>query len=231
MSIVKDVADGIKAVSEGIQHIRTVAKAVNDGLDYLKVQHPDIKGDLAAMCAELRNTSLAVAAASAILTHFRFTVEGSAVDSEPARFNEHLIAHKEKAAKVSSSLQELRGHCHAIEHHVHQLRQKANSLNLSKLLLLFGIDSAERDQEVVNALQKIYDEEMQGYLLVRSLSRALQDALNDIADALGPPGTASPTKVPQAAKLLGEYATAFSALETQGNYLALELQQSIDALQ
>jgi hypothetical protein len=40
-----------------------------------------------------------------------------------------------------------------------------------------------------------------------------------------------PVNVPLAGELLGEYASAFGALETQGNYLALELQQSIDALQ
>ena len=53
MSIVKDVADSIKAVSEGLQHIRTIAKAVNDGLAYLKLRHPEIQKDLVAMCAEI----------------------------------------------------------------------------------------------------------------------------------------------------------------------------------
>jgi hypothetical protein len=132
--------------------------------------NPEIQKDLAAMCIELRNTSIAVAAASAILTHFRFTVVGSALDSEPARFNDHLIAHKEKAAKVSSSLQELRGHCHVIKHHVDKLRHRADSLNLGKVLLLFGIDSAKREKELLAALQNIYDDEMQGYVLVQRLS-------------------------------------------------------------
>ncbi len=106
---------------------------------------------------------IAVAVASAILTHFRFTVAGSAIESEPARFNDHLIAHKENAARVSASLQELRGHCHVIKRHVDGLRGKAKSLNLDRLLLLFGIDSAAREQEVATALEKIYDDEMQGY--------------------------------------------------------------------
>ena len=57
MSVLKEIADSIKAVAEGLQHIRTVAKAVNDGLDYLKHRHPEIKKDLAATCAEMRNTS------------------------------------------------------------------------------------------------------------------------------------------------------------------------------
>jgi hypothetical protein len=230
MSVLKDVADAIKDVSEGIEHIRTVAKAVSDGVDYLKVRHPDIKKDLAAMCEEMRNTSIGVAAASSILTHFRFTISGTALDSEPGRFNEHLIAHKEKAAKVEASLHKLRGHCHVIDLHLEQLRRRKDSLNLGKLLLLLGINSDKREEEVLQALRNISDEEHQGYLLVTRLSHALREALDEIGKALGPSGSALPQNVPSAAKLLGEYATEFNALETQANYIALELQQSIDIL-
>lgn len=229
--MIGDVLDAIKAVAEGIDHISTVAKAVNDGIDYLKLRHPDIKSDLAVMCEEMRNTSIAVAAASAILTHFRFTVAGSALDSEPASFNDHLIAHKEKAAKVSDSLHQLRGHCHVIKTHVDRLHEKAKKLNINKILMLFGIDSSAREQEVLLSLEQIYDEEMQGYFLVSRLSRALQESLEDVGNALGPPGSMLPGNVPRAAALLGEYADAFTELETKGNYLALELQQSISALQ
>ena len=231
MSIVKDVADALKGVAEGIEHVQTVAKAIRDGKDFLKVKHPEVRSDLVAMCTELRNTSTAVAAASAVLTHFRFTVAGSALDTEPARFNDHLIAHKEKAALVSQSLHAMRGHCHAIKEHVDRLRTRAKSLNFDRLLLLFGIDSAARDREVATALQNIYDEEIQGYQLVHLLSFALQRTLAEIANALGPSGTMLPENVPRAAALLGEYASAFSALETRSNYLALDLQQTIDALE
>jgi hypothetical protein len=231
MSIVKEAAEALKAVAEGIEHIRTVAKAVSDGKDYLKLKHPEIKNDLVLMCAEMENTCIGVAAASAILTHFKFTVAGSAVDSEPVRFNQHLVDHKEKAAHVTSSLHSLRGHCHVIEHHVEELRKRAGSLNLDHLLLLFGIDSTERDQRVEAALQNIYNEEMQAYQLVTELSKALRLALDDVSNALGPKGMMLPANVPVAAALLGEYADAFGALESLSNYIALDLQQSIDALQ
>lgn len=127
MGLIKEVADAIKDIAEGVEHIRTIAKAVSDGREYLKLTHPDIKKDLVAMCAEMRNTATAVAAASAVLTHFRFTVVGSAVESEPARFNNHLIAHKEKAAHVGTSLQAMRGHCHIIWQHAEILRNRAKS--------------------------------------------------------------------------------------------------------
>jgi hypothetical protein len=158
-------------------------------------------------------------------------VAGSAVDFETARFNDHLVAHKEVAQRVTNSLHALRGHCHVIEEHANALHAKAGSLNLDWLLLLFGIDSAERNKQVEKALQEIYDEEMQAYRLVHELSLALRLALEDVSNALGPKGAMLPENVPVAAALLGEYADAFGKLETESNYLVLELQQSIDALQ
>lgn len=230
MSIVKEVADALGAVAEGIEHIRTVATAVRDGVGYVKAQHPEIQKDLEAMCIEMRNTTQAVAAASAILTHFRFTVTGTGVDSEPARFNNHWIAHKEKAAHVSDRLIAMRGHCHVIRQHADQLRRKAQGFQLTRLLQLFGIDSAEREKQVFDALEDIYNEEMQGYRLVGQLTQALQRALKEVGGALGPAGAALPQNVPVAAALLGEYADRFSRLEASCNYIALDLQESIDAL-
>jgi hypothetical protein len=227
MSIIKDVSDAIKDVADGIKHIQTIAKAVREGRDYFKVKHPDIKRDLTVMCLEMRNTMTGIAAASAVLTHFRFTISGSAVDSEPRAFNDHLISHKEIAQKASQSLHAMRGHCHVIKEHADKLLTK----NPHRLLLLFGIDSAERDREVARSLEKIYDEEMQAYRVARQLTRALELSLNEISEALGPAGSMLPKNVPTAAALLGEYADAFSRLETTSNYIAFDLQQSIDALE
>lgn len=77
MSVIKEVADAVKGVAEGVEHIRTVAKAVRDGKNYLRAREPQVRQELATMCAEMQKTATAVAAASAIVTHFRFTVAGS----------------------------------------------------------------------------------------------------------------------------------------------------------
>lgn len=53
---------------------------------------------------------------------------------------------------------------------------RALSMNLSRLLLSLGFDSAERDRQVPAALQDIYDEEIQGYRLVGGLGLSLQAA-------------------------------------------------------
>jgi len=67
--------------------------------------------------------------------------------------------------------------------------------------------------------------------LVTQLSVALRLALDDVAAKLGPAGSMLPANVPVSAALLGEYADAFSSLETTSNDLAHDLQESIDALQ
>jgi hypothetical protein len=228
--MIDDVIEIIKQVAEGVDHIKTIADAVKDGRDFLKARHPEIQTDLTALCQEMQKTTIAVAAASAVLTHFRFTVSGSAVSSEPARFNEHFIAHKERAARVSISLEAMRGHCSKIREHADRLCGNLKPKKVDRLLQLFGIDSTERDRQVGRALQLIYDDEMQGHLLVNRLALGLQLSLEDIGKALGPPGQMLPENVPAAATLLGHYAQAFSGLESQCNYLALDLQQTIDAL-
>jgi hypothetical protein len=230
MSLLKDVTDILKDVAEGIKHIKTIADTVRSGKEYLKHKHPEVRTDLSALCGELRNTSSAVAAASAVLTHFRFTVSGPARDTEPARFNDHLIAHKAKAAEVGRSLEAVRGHCRKIRAHAGRLQEQRKAMGLDRLLQLFGIESTGRDRTFSRALQAIYDEETQSYRLIDRLSQALQLSLNDIASALGPAGTMRPENVPAASTLLGEYAKAFGALESESKYLAQDLQESIDEL-
>jgi hypothetical protein len=231
MGLLHEAAEAIKGVAAGVEHVRTIATAIRDGRDYLKLTHPETARDLSAMCAEMRNTLTAIAAASAILTHFHVSVAGSAIDSKPRAFNDHLVAHKEKAQVVMISLHAMRGHCPVIKQHVERLRTRAKSLNLERLLLLFGIDSVERDRAVADSLQDLQDEEMQAYRLAGQLSLSLQLALNDISHALGLPAAVQPENVPAAAALLGAYADAFGRLESTSSYVALELQQSIDVLE
>jgi hypothetical protein len=230
MGMVKEVVDILKEVAEGIEHIKKIADTVQTGTEYLKHHHPQVRADLSALCSELQNTSIAVAAASAVLTNFRFTISEPARETELPRFNDHLIAHKEKAAKMGRSLHAMRGHCKKIGAHVIRLQEERKLKGLKRLLQLLGIDSTERDQEFLENLQDIYDEEMQSYLLVDQLSRALQLSLDDIAAALGPAGKMLPENLPAAAALLGVYAEEFGKLESKSLYLTLNLQETINAL-
>lgn len=132
MSIVKEVADGIKLLADGIDNIRKIYGAIRDGKEYLETTHPDVKTDVAAMCVEMRKTLQAIATASSIITHFRFNVSSQAIQSEPSRFNDYLMQYKTQAMNVESQLDSLRGHCHKIREHAEKPTQPFNS----KVLLM-----------------------------------------------------------------------------------------------
>jgi hypothetical protein len=225
------VLDCLKEVAEGIEHIRKIAEAVRDGEEYLKQAHPEIRADLAALCNELTKTTLTVAAASGLLTHFRFTISGGGVDLEPARFNEHLVRYGGKAALLEMTLNSMRGQCNVIKKHADRLRKRAKSRGLNLLLLVFGIDSCAQENELAESLCRLHEDDILGYTLVQRLSHALRHSLEEVSRELGENGTMSPNNVPKAAKVLGRYADSFSKLESECNYLTLELRQSIQQLQ
>ncbi len=230
MPIVTEVADGIKLVAEGIQNIKTIHEAIRDGRKYLEAAHPDVKQDVAAMCIEMRKTLQAVAAASAIITHFRFNISSQAIDQEPSRFNDYLMHYKTQAMEVEDQLDSLRGHCHTIRDHANTLEECAQRRGLANLFELFGLKSAEREARLSDGLRQIYDEEMQFHSNVWNMRMILERALDDIGQRLGPPGTMQASNIPAAASALGEYAEYFSKLESEANYAALQLERLVNQM-
>ncbi len=229
MAIIQEVRDAIAAVADNVEHIRTISEAVTNGKDYLKTTHSSVAGDLAAMCEEMGKSSQALAAASSIVTHFRFVI-GDGLAGEASRFNEHLVSHKAQAETVDRSLTSMRGHCSVIKDHADSIREHADPKGLTSIAAALGLHSPKREKDLAAALQGIYDEEMQYHAGVYSMANAVKSALKAIQDALGPPGSINPQNVPKAAEVLGEYATAFARLEADCNYNVLQLQESIEAL-
>jgi len=230
MAIIGEVRDALTAVAEGVDHVRTISEAIKNGRDYLKTKHPHVASDVVAMCEEMRKSSEALAAASSIVTHFRF-VMGDVQAAEASRFNEHLVNHKSQAETVDQRLRSMRGHCSVIEKHAETIRKDADPKGLTSFAAALGLHSVDRERELAAALQGIYDEEMQYHLNVYEMANAIKAALKAVQDTLGPPGVIDPSKVPDAAVVLGEYATAFAELESDCNYNVLQLQASIDSLQ
>jgi hypothetical protein len=230
MTIIREVREAISAVSESIDHIQTISEAIKKGKDYLKTQHPHVASDLAAMCEEMSKSSQALASASSIITHFRFVI-GDIRATEAARFNEHLVNHKTQAETLKQRIRSMRGSCGVIRQHAEEIGQKAIPNGLTTIAAALGLHSEKREQELADALQGIYNEEMQYHRGVVEMANAVRIALKAIQDELGPAGVIDPGKVPNAAAVLGEYATAFANLEARCNYNALELQASIDELQ
>lgn len=230
MTIVNEVADGIKLVAGGIENIRKIYSAIRDGKEYLENRHPDVKTDVVAMCIEMRKTLQAIATASSIITHFRFNVSSQAMLSEPSRFNDYLMQYKTQASNIESQLDSLRGHCHKIRQHAQGLEEKAKNAKLAGMLKLFGLNSDQKERELSDALGRVYDDEMQFHSNVWNMRMILERSLDDIGQKLGPPGSMDATNVPIAAAALGEYAEQFSRLEAEANYTALQLQGLVDEL-
>jgi hypothetical protein len=181
------------------------------------------------MCEEMRKSSQALASASSIITHFRFVI-GDRPSAEGSRFNEHLISHKTEAERLRQLLDSMRGHCRVIRDHAEKVRMNAEVKGLKSVFAVLGLHSQKREEELSHALQKIYDEEMQYHQNVNSMVDAINRSLKSIQDALGPPGQIDPGKIPEAARVLGEHAEAFSKIEANCNFNVLELQTSIDQL-
>ena len=230
MSIVTEVSDGIKLVTDGIENIQKIYRAVRDGKNYLITKHPQVKLEVAEMIIEMRKTLQAIAAASSLITHFRFNVSDQAVQTEPSRFNDYLMQYKAEAQHIEILLDSMRGHCHKIRHHAENMEAEAGRANLANMLKFFGLRSDEREKELSAALNRVYDEEMEFHSNVWNMRMILEKSLDDIGRKLGPPGTMDAKNVPEAAKALGEYATHFSKLESDANHAALDLQRLVDEL-
>jgi hypothetical protein len=228
MAIISEVGVALATVANSIGHIREISEAIREGRDYLKVTHPEVKDDLIMMCAEMQKSASALATASSIVTHFRFVI-GDSLPGEASRFNEHLMANKSQAETLEQQIASMRGHCLVIKEHAETVKKKAGG-GMRSLAAAFGLHSVERERELADALEGIYDEEMQYHQGVNMMARAVRRTLEAVQEALGPPGVIDPGNVPAAAAVLGEYATAFAELESACNYNALQLQQSIDAL-
>lgn len=227
MSVVKEVADGINLVSDTIESLQKIYTAVKDGYQYLDLKHPEIKKDVANMLVELRKTCNAIETASSIMTHFRFNVSPGEINREPTRFNNYFIEYKVDSNNARDLIRNLKGSCRIIEARVHELDKKAGK---STFLEFLGLDSTEREVEVRNALQNIYDEERQWYIVVDKMAENLRIAINEVSDALGPNGMMHANNVPTAALLLNEYAELFGHLELKAKQEADNIQELIDEL-
>lgn len=230
MTIVKEVLDAMKLLSDGIKSMETFISACRSGQQYLKSRHPDVSQHLSIMCVELKKTLLAMATASSTVTHFSFTVAGSAVDTEPRRFNDAFIAHKPIEEQLRQQINVSRGHCQTIGKHAQKMAKKAKARGLNGLFGLLGVKSKEREKQLSDTLSQIYTEDMMFHVVVDQMTVAVTATFRAVQKALGPAGSMDPANVRKAAKVLGEHAEKFSALESQGVYLANELQKVIDEM-
>ena len=122
--------------------------------------------------------------------------------TEASRFNEHFVKYKAQAEIVELLLRSMRGHCSVIAEHAEEIRKKADPKGFTTIAAALGLHSSQREQELADSLQGIYDEEMQYHLGVFLMANAVKAALKAVQDQLGPAGAIDPSKVPIAAGVL-----------------------------
>ncbi|HTN45275.1 MAG TPA: hypothetical protein VL098_02940 [Flavipsychrobacter sp.] len=226
MSILAEVADGIKMVAEAIKNIRDIHEGIKDGKSYFEKSHPEIRKDVAAMCMEMSKTCNAISTASALLTHYRFNASPGVIDSEPTRFNDYFIRYKTDQQEAEKLILSLKGHCSIIRDHAEKIGQGS----ISHFWSLLGFQSQQRQNELQALLQKIYDDERDFHNIVYKMARSLGLAVEDITEELSENGMLHSSKVPDAAAKLAAYSQVFKELEKLAATSRDELEKTIQSM-
>ena len=225
MTIVREVADAIELVAKTIQNGRQIIAALHDAQAFLSSRYPSANEDLAGLLTEMRKTLLGLARVSDVVTDFRFTVSGPARDLEPARFNDLMIERKSRLVEFDQSISALKGSSGRIRDYATALT-KDSGRSFWELFDITGLRN-QRAAEVGAKFNDLYVVDERIVDLFQTLLEAARTALREVADVLGPPGSADPENVADAARLLGEYAVGFRDVERDAQDLARELEDEI----
>lgn len=228
MTIVKEVSDAIELVAKTIQNGREIVSALHDARAYLSNRYPQANQDLAGLLTEMRKTMLGLARVSDVVTDFRFTMSGPASEFEPARFNSLVIERKTRLVEFDQSISALKGSSGRMRDYAEALTRDSGH-SFWQLFDITGL-ATQRAADVGAKFNDLYVVDARIIELLRALLDAAKTALNDVADALGPPGSAQPANVSNAAQVLGEYAVEFRRVEQQAQDLARDLEDEILAV-
>lgn len=227
MSVLKDVLDGIEAVSNSISNIGSIIEAVRDGQGYLEKRYKDAKSDVREILEEINKTLITTSSATSIVTHFSFVDDPNSYASDLREFNNRIVESKAEIDEIGQNIDEYRGHCSKIKHHADKIK-KGNKLDY--VFSVFGVDSHKKNEELSAKLQEIYDEELNHYLTVYALCDNLRKAIDHVHETLGGQGLIKPEKVPEAAALLSEYGRAFMKVESAANHRVFQIRELIRKL-
>lgn len=218
MSLFQEVIEALDVLVKSVDNLKKISDAIKSGVDYVKNNHPEARSDLIAMSQEMTNTLDSLAVASSTITRFGFTVEGSELDKQPGKFMDYYHDKVADENKLKNQINTLRGHCHIIKEHAGTLEERAKKGGFNSLFNYLNIRSTEKESELANSLQYIYEEEIQICVTVENMSLAVRKAMEDIYNTLGG-ASMSPKNVPLAAELLSKYQSIFR--EFQSNCVAV----------
>ncbi|MCK5104650.1 MAG: hypothetical protein KAR17_17620 [Cyclobacteriaceae bacterium] len=222
MGTIQDVFSMLGDVTEGISDIKSIISAVDEGKEYLSKRYPDVKKDLGLMCREWNKTLRLIAMDASILTSFSFVIDKTLAGTELRKFDDEVRKRIDVSGQLRSQIHDLRSHCHVIAQHKNNI--EAGSL-MDNVFSALGIHSAERNRDLSDLLQKLLDEEAQAFYVSGQMSEAVDNALQDIRNTLGPPGQMLPDNLPAAADKLSEYYQKFLSIQNECNFLELQIEQ------
>jgi len=227
MGTLQDVFSMLEDVAKGISDIKSIISAVDEGKEYLSKRYPNVKKDLGLMCKEWNKTLRLIAMDASILTSFSFVIDEDMAGSELRTFDNEVRRRIDVSGQLRSQIHELRSHCHVIAEHKRKIEDGSMVDNIFTAL---GIQSREKNQQLASLLQKLLDEEAQAFYISGQMSNAVDNALQDIRDTLGPPGGMLPENLPSAAARLGEYCHKFRTIQSECNFLELQIEQTTKKL-
>ena len=227
MGSIKDILEMLDDVASGISNIKTIITAVDEGKGYLSSRFPELNKDLGLMCREWTKTLRLIAMDASILTSFSFVIDESIAGSQLSKFDDEIRKRIDVSGQLKSQLHEFRSHCHVIQKHKERIERGSMMDNIFSAL---GIRADDRNAELSGLLQQLLDEEAQSFYVSGQMSNAVDIALRDIRDQLGPPGEMHPDNLPKASKKLREYYVKFKPIQDDCNFLELEIEQMTRSL-
>lgn len=234
MTMIKEVADTVKLIGDVVKSTREVVDAVNDGRKFLAAKHPEATQDFIDLLGQMQTAIEGLADVTKVVSAFRFERQGGslnvAAEGELARFNDYVIQQRKDITALQNRLRDLKANCDKVRMLRDKLDASTTSRSYGSLFSLFGKKAQQRSLELASSIGEFYADDQQMIQLLRRTLQLAEDAIKDVENALGPPGTANPHNLPAAAALLGTYAVMFEKPHAELHSLADALSDARIAL-
>jgi hypothetical protein len=213
-----------------VSDTRAILDAVSDGRKFLAAKHPDAAKDFAELLRQMQATVVGLAEVTKIVRAYRFVPTGPAADFEPVRFNDYVLKESVKVVELQGQIRTLKADCEKVRVVRDALNARGQSNDWTSMFGLIGVASRDRANELAAALSNFYADDQRMIELIALMLALAQQAIAEIGDALGPPGTAYPENVAAAAAVLQMYAAAFEQSHRDLHELAESLRDTAAAL-
>lgn len=235
MPSVSDVAEVIRMLGDVVRKTREIVETVNDGRKFLAARHPEAKGDLTELLAQMQLCVEGLAEVTKVVSGFRFVTAGKVIDRdtadrELARFNDYVIEQKTDIAELKNSIRKLSADCEKVRALRNNLDALSETHSWGAMFGLFGDKARQRSLELAGYLGDFYADDQRMTDLFQQTLDLAQQAIGEVDAALGPPGIANPYNVPLAAEILRTYAVVFDKPESELHDLADVLSEARTAL-